>query len=205
MTVELGELLLRGLFGTVGLGAIVAIVRAIYVVSTERGPRRRIEAVKLSQETLESLPTDAELRKFVQVHRDRELAALGNLMARAQKRATWWERIVDNRGRLISSAVASVIGIVGAVTLTLVVTTTDWGSASNSPGGTADFLNLVLPVVLAVSVVALTTTIDLLKRRNRRLRSEFEAWGLNEEAVNMALLLLAARDQRSDGNEPKDG
>ncbi|TDN41452.1 hypothetical protein EDF64_12027 [Curtobacterium flaccumfaciens] len=183
----------------------MATVRAIYVVATERGPRRRIEAVKLSQEALESLPADAELRTFVQVHRDRELAALGNLMARAQKRAEWWQRIVNNRGRLISSAVASAVGIVGAVTLTLVVTTIDWDSASNPPGDTADLLNFVLPVVIAVSAVALTTTIDLLRRRNRRLRSEFEAWGLDDEAINMALLLLAASDQKSGDNEPKDG
>lgn len=89
--IDLGDLLLRGLFGSLGLGAVVALVRATYIVVTQRGPRRRVEAVKLAQETLKELPNELEERKFIEVQRDRELAALGIAMARAQKRAAFWE------------------------------------------------------------------------------------------------------------------
>jgi ABC-type multidrug transport system fused ATPase/permease subunit len=200
VTVDLGDLLLRAVLGTAGLGAVVAIVRAIYVVVTERGPRKRVEAIKQAQDTLTNLPDDASLRAFVEVHRDRELAALGASMARATKRSERWQNIVSRRARLISSAAATVVSLVGAITLVSVITTIDWDKPVSPDPGADELVATLLPVAVALFVVLGTLTAEQIGRRRRKNRPSvvFSSWGIPPEAIAQALALLAESDPESD-------
>ncbi|WIE70355.1 hypothetical protein [Curtobacterium sp. MCLR17_054] len=200
MTVDLGDLLLRAVVGTAGLGAVVAIVRAVYIVLSERGPRRRVEAIKFAQETLATLPPDAELRKFVEVQRDRELAALGSAMARAQKRSKLWRSIADNRRRLIAAAVASSAAILAGVSVA------SWAPPLLAVADSGFYEGLTAFISVAGSALGVAVSL-LASRRARRNRTSvtFEGWGLDPTAVEMAIRLLAEDGTKHEKEDDSQG
>lgn len=89
----------RGAGILVGSSAVAAVAvaagRGISGLVLERGPRRRVEAIKKAQETLPLLDAASVSSVYIAMHRDDELRALARVMERRRVAAQRWNRFTQ--------------------------------------------------------------------------------------------------------------
>ncbi len=74
-----------------GVAVLLGSARGIYGLLDQRGPRKRVEAIKAAQDALAALPAGAAAG-YVALHRERELEALGRVLFRKRVRSAQWRR-----------------------------------------------------------------------------------------------------------------
>ncbi len=79
---------------TAGVALIVALVRGLSSLVTDRGPRKRVEAIKTAHETLTALD-GVSGAEAVRAHRDREIEALRKSADRRILRQARWIRLTE--------------------------------------------------------------------------------------------------------------
>lgn len=193
---------MRALIGTAGVAAVAGFIRAIYVVATERGPRRRVEAIKAANDALISFVAtdnaDDALRNFLKHQRDRELAALGRTMERIERRSRFRAQIGSaprQKKIVVAAAVLSILAFSGLVVLA--------GRGSQLGVRIDEPIAWVLTLTTSIVTAGFLSAVAGFVRQKRRARPSAvfadwgREWGLSAEQVQYAAELWQSEERPS--------
>lgn len=87
--------ILQFVASTAGIALLIAVFRGIWSIFTDRGPRKRVDAIKTAHEAFLTLDVGGVAgASAVADQRDRELRALARSTERADARNSWWASVV---------------------------------------------------------------------------------------------------------------
>jgi len=179
-------IILQFLASTAGIALLVALARGLFAFFSDRGPRRRIAAIKAAHETADALGDHADAAILWSM-RDRELTALAKTVARSDARRLWWSRTVF---RLRNYRWASVFIGISVVVATLSIALADPAFRSDEGTGGDD---LGLTNLISVAALAATATLALLTELFRR----------RTNATTEAIRIFAVRSEDRDDADPE--
>lgn len=165
-------ILLQFLASTAGIALLVALSRGIFALFADRGPRRRVLAIKTAHETAEAL--DSDNARLLRELRDRELAALAKAMARNAVWRSRWLRILtpirkNSRTIVVLGSSAAAAALTAALALPSLL-----GGDSHTPGSMGDtqwssILAVGSSLLASATVLVLhraTSRVELAAQRN---------------------------------------
>lgn len=195
-------LILQFLASTAGIALLLAIIRGLFALFLDRGPRRRIVAIKAAHETADLLQGDDAV--LVRSLRDRELAALSRAVERTTAWRTRWSRVIswfrDNPRKAIGIGLGAVTVALGSALAASFLTNPD--ALSQNPIDTP-----LQTALVALASTAAVGTVSVLRTVFERRSTESLTLDLRSAEANLILarLLVELREKENDAPEDDAG